>query len=320
MQGSAKTVLTDQMLARFAERGARYDRENLFFQEDFDELKAAGYFKQCVPRELGGAGLTLAEYCQDLRRLAYHAPATALATNMHQYWVGLVADLWRAGDKSLEWLLTETLAGEIFAAGHAETGNDIPVLLSTTKAERTQGGYKFTGRKSFGSMTPVWTRLGIHGMDTTDPANPRVVHAFLPRDAEGFRVEKTWDHVLGMRATRSDDTILQGAVVPEKYVARVVAPGAAGVDGFVLGIFAWALVGFGNVYYAMARRAFDLTVDRVKSRPRSRSPVRWPTTLRSSTRWRRWRWSSRRSNPMRVATRIASVARPCPQTERSPTK
>ena len=38
------------------------------------------------------------------------------------------------------------------------------------------GGYTMTGRKSFGSLTPVWTRLGLHGMDTSDPANPRIIH------------------------------------------------------------------------------------------------------------------------------------------------
>ena len=54
-----------------------------------------------------------------------------------------------------------------------------------------------------------------------------------------------------MRATQSDDTILDGAFVPDKYIARVVAPGAAGVDVFVLSIFAWALIGFANVYYAL---------------------------------------------------------------------
>ena len=43
-----------------------------------------------------------------------------------------------------------------------------------------------------------------------------------------------------MRATRSDDTVLEGAFVPDKYIARVVAPGAAGIDLFVLAIFAWA--------------------------------------------------------------------------------
>jgi alkylation response protein AidB-like acyl-CoA dehydrogenase len=35
---------------------------------------------------------------------------------------------------------------------------------------------------------------------------------------------------------------------------------------FVLGIFVWGLMGFGNVYYGLARRAFDMTVERVKGK------------------------------------------------------
>ena len=72
--------------------------------------------------------------------------------------------------------------------------------------------------------------------------------------------------MLGMRATRSDDTILDGAFVPDRYIARVVPAGAAGIDPFVLGLFAWALLGFGNIYYGLARRALDLTVESVKSK------------------------------------------------------
>jgi alkylation response protein AidB-like acyl-CoA dehydrogenase len=153
----------------------------------------------------------------------------------------------------------------VFAAGHAESGNDIPVLLSTTKAERVEGGYRFTGRKSFGSLTPVWSYLGIHGMDMSDPTAPKIVHAFMPRDSIGYSVKETWD-TLGMRATRSDDTVLDGAFVPDRYIARVVPAGAAGLDAFVLGVFAWALIGFGNVYSGMARRALDLCVDLAKQR------------------------------------------------------
>ena len=253
------------MLDRFYGRAPAYDAENRFFHEDFEELRAAGYLTMVVPKDLGGLGMSLAEVCREQRHLAYYAPATALATNMHLYWTGVAADLRRAGDNSLEWLLKEAANGAVFAAGHAESGNDIPVLLSTTKAERVDGGYRFTGRKSFGSLTPVWTYLGLHGMDTSDPGAPKVVHAFLPRDTQGVSIVETWD-VLGMRATRSDDTVLDGAFVPDKYVARVVAPGAAGLDLFVLAIFAWALVGFGNIYYGLARRALDLTIESVKNK------------------------------------------------------
>jgi len=258
-------VLTEEMLARFASRAASYDHENRFFEEDFAELRAAKYLLLPLPPEFGGAGLTLAEVCREQRRLAYHAPATALAVNMHLYWLGVASDLWRRGDVSLEWLLREAAAGEIFAAGHAESGNDVPVLLSTTKAEPVAGGYRFTGRKHFGSLTPVWTRFGLHGMDTSNPSEPKIVHAFLPRDTPGYSIKQTWD-VLGMRATRSDDTILENVFVPDRYIARVVPAGAAGIDPFVLGVFAWALMGFGNVYYGLAKRALDLSISSVKSK------------------------------------------------------
>ena len=258
-------VLSDQVLERCRERAAGYDRDNRFFVEDFADLRSAGYLKAVVPADLGGSGLSLAQSCRLTRRLAYHAPATALGLNMHTYWVGVAADLWRSGDKSLQWILEEAAAGEVFAAGHAEAGNDIPVLLSTTKAERVTGGYQFTGRKSFGSLTPVWTRFGLHGIDTSDPKAPKIVHAFLPRDAKGYTVHETWD-VMGMRATRSDDTALEQAFVPDKYVARVVPAGAAGIDQFVISIFAWALLGFGNVYYGLAQRMRDLAVPPLQSK------------------------------------------------------
>ena len=73
----------------------------------------------------------------------------------------------------------------------------------------------------FGSLSPVWTRLGLHAADNSDPANPTIIHAFLPREADGYHIEETWD-TLGMRATRSDDTILDGAFVPDRYIARKI--------------------------------------------------------------------------------------------------
>jgi alkylation response protein AidB-like acyl-CoA dehydrogenase len=262
---SARSVLSDEMLARFALRAASYDEENRFFEEDFEELKNAKYMLLPLPSEFGGAGLTLAEVCREQRRLAYHAPATALALNMHLYWIGVAADLWRRQDTSLEWLLRDAAAGEIFAAGHAESGNDVPILFSTTKAERVPGGYKFSGRKNFGSLTPVWTRFGLHGMDASDPLQPKVVHAFMPRETPGYTVKKTWD-VMGMRATRSDDTVLENVFVPDRYIARVVPVGAAGIDAFILSIFAWGLLGFGNVYYGLAQRALEQSIRSAKSK------------------------------------------------------
>src|SRR6476646_11076627 len=145
-----RPALTDDLIARCGERAATYDRENRFFHEDFEELRQAGYLNLALPREFGGPGLSLADVCNEQRRLAYRAPATALATNMHIYWTGVAADLARRGDESLRWLLEEAAQGQVFAAGHGEAGNDRPLLYSTTRAERVDGGYRFFGRKMFG--------------------------------------------------------------------------------------------------------------------------------------------------------------------------
>ena len=265
MVATNQHILSDDLLAHCLERAPGYDRDNQFFTEDFDELRDAGYLLAAIPTELGGKGLSLAEVCQEQRRLGYHAPATALGVNMHFYWTGLMADVWRSGDTSMEKYLRAAADGAVFAAGHAESGNDIPLLLSATKAEKVDGGYKFTGRKSFGSLSPVWTYLGLHGMDTSDPNAPKVVHAFMPRDTPGYTVNDVWD-VLGMRATQSQDTVLEETFIPDEHIARVVSAGAAGMDLFVLGIFAWALLGFANVYYGIAQRALDLTLATVKTK------------------------------------------------------
>jgi alkylation response protein AidB-like acyl-CoA dehydrogenase len=258
-------ILSEDLLRRFHERAPVYDRENRFFAEDFEDLRKTDYLKMAVPREHGGLGMTLAESARETRRLAYYAPATALAVNMHTYWCGVAAQVKKSGDSSCDWILEAAGRGEILAAGHAESGHDLPVLLSTTRAERVDGGYRFTGKKSFGSLSPVWTLLGIHGLDGADPKSPKIVHGFLARGAQGYRIQPTWD-VLGMRATQSDDTLLEGAFVPDSHIARIVAPGAAGVDVFVLSVFAWALVGFANVYYALGRRALDLTIESLHKR------------------------------------------------------
>jgi alkylation response protein AidB-like acyl-CoA dehydrogenase len=91
------------------------------------------------------------------------------------------------------------------------------------------------------------------------------VHGFLPRSAGGWSIKETWD-VLGMRATRSDDTVLEGAFVPDKYIARVLPAGAAGMDFFVLGVFAWGPLGFANVYYGLARRVRHIIVEALKNK------------------------------------------------------
>src|SRR3546814_20776749 len=110
----------------------------------------------------------------------------------------------KAGDTSLRWVLEAALAGEVFAAGHAETGNDIPVLLSTCAAERVEGGYRLTGRKQFGPNGPAWRWLGAPAHGPAAPGRPQLVHAFVERTSPRATVEGTWD-TFGMRHPQHHD-------------------------------------------------------------------------------------------------------------------
>jgi alkylation response protein AidB-like acyl-CoA dehydrogenase len=253
---STDALLTDEMLARFDARAPGYDRDNQFFEEDFEELRASGYLNSPLPAAYGGPGLDLHAVNRLQRRLAYHAPSTAVAVNMHLYWVGLAADLQRAGDHSYDWILDRAAEGHVLAAGHGEAGNDLPLLLSSSSAARVDGGWEITGHKIFGSLSPVWSYLGVHAMDASDPANPQIVHAFVHRDSPRYRIEETWD-TLGMRATQSHDTILDRTFVPDAATVKVCPAGFAGADMYQVALFAWGLLGFAGVYTGIAQRAFD---------------------------------------------------------------
>ena len=74
MTVTSGSILSDALLQGCRQRAAGYDRDNKFCQEDFDELKAAGYLKLTLPQEFGGQGYTLNQYTREARRLANYAP------------------------------------------------------------------------------------------------------------------------------------------------------------------------------------------------------------------------------------------------------
>ena len=71
----------------------------------------------------------------------------------------------------------------------------------------------YIGTKIFTSLSPAWTRLGTFGLDTTSPDAPKIVYGFVDRAAAASRSREDWD-TLGMRATQSNTTVLDGALAP----------------------------------------------------------------------------------------------------------
>ncbi|WP_129337172.1 acyl-CoA dehydrogenase family protein [Cellulomonas endophytica] len=258
-------LLPDDLLARVHGRAADLDRDNAFPHEDLAELVAAGYLTAFVPERLGGAGLGLEAVAREQVRLAAAAPATALAVNMHLVVTGLAAWLVEHGDATVEFLLREAAAGEVFAFGNSEAGNDLVMFGSRTRAERTpEGGYRYTGTKIFTTLAPVWTRLATFGLDEDDPDGPRLVHGVVPRTSPGVSTRDDWD-TLGMRATQSRTTVLDGAEAPPEWVYRRLPVGPS-ADPFVFALFAVFETLLAAVYTGIGRRALELGVEAAQRR------------------------------------------------------
>ncbi|MBP2436889.1 acyl-CoA dehydrogenase family protein [Microbacterium amylolyticum] len=256
--------LPDALLERIRSRAAQVDRDNVFPEHDLIELREAGYLRILVPEERGGAGLSLEQASVLQQRLATAAPATALAVNMHLVWTAVALILHNRGDDSLLFLQDEAARGEVFAFGISEPGNDLMLFGSDTQAAPTgDGGYAFTGTKIFTSLSPVWTRLGVHGLDSASEDRDMIVFAFIER-SEAITARDDWD-TIGMRGTQSRTTDLAGAVAAADRVVRRVDPGP-GPDAMQFAIFAAFTLLIASVYTGLAERAIALAGEAARAR------------------------------------------------------
>lgn len=267
----AERYLPEDRLVRFRERARTFDAENRFFDEDLAELVDAGYLTSLVPERFGGGGISINQASRLQQRLATGSPSTALAVNMHLMTLAMVKVMFDRGDESLGYVFEEALAGEIFAFGVSEPGNDWVLQGSNTIATpQDDGSYRLSGIKIFTSLGTASTKLLTHGLDTSDPADPRVVYGFIDR-GPGVTAHDDWD-TLGMRATQSRATILKDAVMPANRVARKVPAGRT-PDLLTFGISANFQLLIGSVYAGVARRALDLAAAGLKRRKSARQGV-----------------------------------------------
>jgi hypothetical protein len=219
------------LLGRLGERAARYRAEPGLLAEDLALLRERGYLTAAAPAAFGGMGLTLPQVACAQRRLAYHAPAAALAVNAHHAWVGAAAGVHAGGDSSANWLLREAAQGRLFA-GPGGAADD---LAAAEPGSPTGPGGAPDDVLAAEPASPGWDWLGVRAVDNSEPMRPRILHAFIPRSGAGVRL------------------------------ARTTAAGPPG-DPFIAGVFGWGLPLDGELCYAIARRAFDRATERARLR------------------------------------------------------
>jgi hypothetical protein len=234
-----RDLLSDGLLERLGEAGA--------LAGDIAGLAEAGYLDVALPPEFGGLGCTLRQAACGQRRLARHAPDTALAVSAHLYWTGAAADAYRAGDDSMRWILLEAAHGALFAGGHGGAGGDLRFADPKSRCEPATGsGYQFRDPGVLSTRTPAWDWIAVHAV----AAGPRSVIAFAGR---------------GTRCT------------PAFRVARVSAAGTP-EDVFTTSALTWGHSILASVQYSDARRAFN---DAITAYAEAATPAAFTDSLAS---------------------------------------
>jgi alkylation response protein AidB-like acyl-CoA dehydrogenase len=197
----------------FAARAAAHDAEDSFVADNYGELKHCRMFSAGVPTELGGGGATYPELGEVLRVLGRHCGSTALALSMHTHLLAATVWRYRQGQPT-EPLLRRIAADQLVlvSTGAADW------LDSSGTAEPIEGGYRVNARKIFGSGSPAGDLL-ITSAPYDDPRDgPTVLHFPVSMQAPGVTILDNW-RAMGMRATGSNDVLLEGVFVPASGVS-----------------------------------------------------------------------------------------------------
>jgi len=211
--------LAAELGAEFAKGAAAHDADNRFVADNYDMLRARGFFALAVPENLGGGGGDHATLCSVVREFGRHCGSTALSFSMHSHPVAVNVFKHLRGDDKATATLRRIADDELAIAG---TGaNDW--LESSGEMIPVDGGYRVTARKHFVSGGPgaqvFVTSATLAGEDGNE-----VLHFAIPFASDGVTRHDNWN-TLGMRATGSNDVSLEDVFVPE---AAVVARRPAG--------------------------------------------------------------------------------------------
>lgn len=242
----------------FAARAAAHDANDSFPLDNYGELRERRVLSAAIPTELGGGGATYAELCAMLREFGRHCSGTALALSMHTHLVATSVYLWRQGAPvadNLRQIAEQQLVLVTTSASDWLNSNGV--------TERVEGGFRVSAHKHFASGSPAGDLL-LTSAPYDDPVEgAQVLHFTVPMSVPGLRVLDNW-RTLGMRASGSNDILLDGVFVPDAAVQKRRARGVW--DPFYNIVAGIAAPVVSSVYLGVAEAARDLALRQVAGR------------------------------------------------------
>ncbi len=232
------------------------------------KVKAAGLWAPHLPRELGGMGLSLAEFGRVSEVLGW-SPLGHLAFNCQAPDIGNMELLHSHGSEAQKRRWLEPLArGEIrscFSMTEPDLAGSNPVWLATT-AVRDGGDYVVNGRKWFTSSADGAAFAIVMAVTDPDAAKPhaRASQIIVPTDTPGFRLVRN----IPLMGDVGEDYFSHAEV--EYADCRVPVENRIGAEGAGF-LLAQERLGPGRIHHCMrwigiAERAFDLMCRRAAAR------------------------------------------------------
>jgi indole-3-acetate monooxygenase len=185
-------------------RSDEIDKHRTLPRDLVERLTAAGLFRFWVPKDYGGAEVSVAAGLDTFIEIARHDAATGWCTFIANTTALLAA------------FMEPEQARAVYGPPDAITGGFAQPM---GRARSVEGGLRVTGRWQWGSATQHCTMVGGGVLVVGDDGAPAVHHDglrggfvfFDPADVEFF---DTW-HVVGLRGTGSCDYAVSDAFVPE---------------------------------------------------------------------------------------------------------
>jgi alkylation response protein AidB-like acyl-CoA dehydrogenase len=255
-------ALADRHARKFAERAAKFDRENTFPFENFRELHESGYLALTIPEEYGGRGADPLELALAQERLAHGCGSTALAATMHLSPLGRQGEIRSWPEETYAQICRDVVEqGALINSANSEPdlGSPSRGALPSTTAIRTPTGWRINGHKRWASLSVALSYVCVLAAADDGIEPPHRGTFLVPANLPGVRVQETWDN-LGMRATASNDIIFENVDVP----LDALLPGE--VSGLPSGGLGWWTFPSAAVYLGIAGAARDYAVDYAKHR------------------------------------------------------
>ncbi|MFB7273085.1 acyl-CoA dehydrogenase family protein [Streptomyces sp. NPDC056244] len=240
-----------------AARAAEHDRDASFPAEGFVLVQDAGLLTATVAARHGGSGAGLADTVRILRALGAGDPAVALVTAMTLFTHAAEARTPGWPPAAYAALLDTAATGPALVNAlrvEPELGSPVRGGLPATTARRDGDRWLLTGRKIYSTGAVGLSHLLVFARTDEDPVR---VGTFIVRaGSPGLTVEPTWDHV-GLRASRSDDVVLDSVPVPLGDTIGLGEPGEIPGARPDPETGAWNALGLTALYLGVAGAARD---------------------------------------------------------------